>query len=152
MSSARERLQGFSLIEMLVVLAIIGLVVAIALPYYGGVPDQIRLRATTQSIVTAMKSTRAAAIAQDAEMALVFDMGKRTFSSPAVAAAELPKDVQIDLTIAALAGENASRGSIRFFPDGSSTGGDISLMLHNVSSKICTNWLSGVPQEGSSCR
>ena len=62
----------------------------------------------------------------------------------------LPADVAVKLKIAEP--ERArSRGGFRFFPDGSSTGGDMVLALHGREAKICVDWLSGIARRAASC-
>jgi general secretion pathway protein H len=147
----RAGVVGYSLLEMLVVLAIIGALVAMAQPYFRGTPARIQLRIAAEGITSAMKSTRAAAIARSSEIALVFDLDRRVFSSVVVPATELPPAMRLDLKVADLSDQTASRPSIWFFPDGSSTGGDVVLTLDGASAKICTNWLSGIPRQDISC-
>jgi general secretion pathway protein H len=44
-----------------------------------------------------------------------------------------------------------SAGGFRFFPDGSSSGGDVRLRLRGREAKICVNWLTGEAQLGEHC-
>jgi general secretion pathway protein H len=44
-----------------------------------------------------------------------------------------------------------SRGAFLFFPDGSSTGGDIRLELAGREARVCVSWLTGQAQEGTQC-
>ena len=141
---------GFSLIEVLVALAIVALATALVMPLALRPSDALRLDAAAQDLVSALRLTRAAAIAHNADAALTVDVERRTFASPAVPARSLPPDVAVKLKIAEP--ESArSRGGFRFFPDGSSTGGDIVLALHGREAKICVDWLSGIARRAASC-
>jgi general secretion pathway protein H len=141
---------GFSLIEMLAVLAIIALATALAMPLAMGPSDALRLDAAGRDLVAALRLTRAAAIARNADSELTIDVDRRTFESPAVPTRPLPPDLRVKLKIAEP--ERAhSQGSFRFFPDGSSTGGDVVLALHGKELKICVDWLSGIPRQAANC-
>jgi general secretion pathway protein H len=151
-NAPRNRAAGFTVLEMLVALAITASLVALSGPWLRGAPDRLQLQSTAQDILAALKSTRAAAIARNAEATLVLDVEHRTFSSPAVRVSSFPQGIQLDLKVASLEPEATSRGSIRFFPDGSSTGADLVLTLHGRSSTICVNWLTGTAREDDGCR
>jgi general secretion pathway protein H len=141
---------GFSLIEMLAALAIVALATALAMPLAMRPSDALRLDAATQDLVAALRLTRAAAIARAADAALTIDVERRTFASPAVPARALPADLTVKLKIAEP--ERArSQGGFRFFPDGSSTGGDMLLALRGKEVKICVDWLTGIARRAASC-
>jgi general secretion pathway protein H len=141
---------GFSLIEMLAALAVVALVTALAMPLAIRPSDALRLDTAAADLVAALRLTRAAAIAHNADAALIVDVGRRTFVSPAVPARSLPPDLALKLKIAEP--ERAhSQGGFRFFPDGSSTGGDMLLALHGKELKICVDWLSGIARRAASC-
>ena len=143
---------GYSVLEMLVVLAIIGAAVAIAQPSFHGVPEQVQLRTAAQGVLSALKSTRAAAIARNRDMALVFDLDRREYFSAAIPTTALPATIRLELKVANLSAETSVRPTIWFFPDGSSTGGDLMLKAHERSSHICINWLTGIPRDDADCR
>jgi general secretion pathway protein H len=44
-----------------------------------------------------------------------------------------------------------SDGGFRFFPDGSSTGGDVTLSLHGKQTRLCVDWLTGGVHQEVSC-
>jgi general secretion pathway protein H len=141
---------GFSLIEMLAALAIVALAAALAMPLALRPSDALRLDAAAQELVAALRLTRAAAIVHNADAALTIDVARRTFESPAVPARPLPADLAVKLKIAEP--ERApSQGGFRFFPDGSSTGGDMVLALRGRETKICVDWLSGIARRAANC-
>jgi general secretion pathway protein H len=141
---------GFSLIEMLAALAVVALATALIMPFALRPSDALRLDAAAQDLVAALRLTRAAAIAHNADAALTIDVDRRTFESPAVPVRSLPADLNVKLKIAEP--ERArSQGGFRFFSDGSSTGGDMVLALHGKEVKICVDWLSGLARRAASC-
>jgi len=141
---------GFSLIEMLAALAIVALATALVMPVTLRPSDALRLDAAAEDIVAALRLTRAAAIARNADAALTIDVELRRFESPAVPPHSLPPDLTVKLKIAEP--ERArSQGGFRFFPDGSSTGGDMVLALRGKETKICVDWLSGIARRAATC-
>jgi general secretion pathway protein H len=136
---------------MLVVLAILGLIAAITLPALGTPSDSVRLRATASDLLAALRLTRAAAITSHRDMALVLDLEARTLQSPAVPQKRLAPDITAEMVVAEPERTTPSRGAFRFFPDGSSTGGDIRLHLAGRETRICISWLTGQALEGDRC-
>jgi general secretion pathway protein H len=142
---------GFTLVEMLVVLAILGLVAAVTLPALTTPSDSVRLRATTGELLAALRLTRTGAITRHTEMALVLDLEARTMQSPVVPVRRFEPDVTAEMVIAEPERTTPSRGAFRFFPDGSSTGGDIRLRLSGREARICVSWLTGQVREADQC-
>jgi len=135
---------------MLAALAIVALATALIMPLALRPSDGLRLDAAAADLVAALRLTRAAAIAHNADAALTIDVERRRFESPAVPARFLPADLSVKLTIAEP--ERArSHGGFRFFHDGSSTGGDMVLALHDRETKICVDWLSGLARRAANC-
>jgi general secretion pathway protein H len=146
----RRATAGFSLIEMLAALAIVALAAALVMPLAMRPSDALRLDAAAQDLVAALRLTRAAAIAHNTDAALTIDVERRTFASPAAPARSLPADLSMKLKIAEP--EQAhSQGGFRFFPDGSSTGGEMVLALRGKEAKICVDWLSGIARRAANC-
>jgi general secretion pathway protein H len=142
---------GFTLLEMLVVVSILALVGILVVPLLARPPDGLRLEAATRDVVGALRLTRAAAIAQSIEMTLIVDADKRTVESPAIHQKSFASDIAVQLTIAKPEQIEPSRGGFRFFPDGSSTGGDLTLTMRDRKMRICVNWMTGLAQQGTSC-
>jgi general secretion pathway protein H len=138
---------GFTLLEMLVVLAILALVTTVAMPLLHRPSDTVRLKSTAQEFVAALRATRAAAILHNSEATLVIDVSERKFASPVVSPRFIPKDIATTLVFAASEQSVASQAGFRFFPDGSATGGDIVLALRERQTKICIDWLTGIARQ-----
>jgi len=134
---------GFTLFEMLVVLAIIGLVVALALPNLRGPPDNLRLEAAARTVASALRLSRSQAIARNADVVLTIDADRRIFESSTGPAIQLDHEISVEFIFAAPERRGRAAGGIRFFPDGTSSGGDIVLTLDKRRASISVNWLTG---------
>jgi general secretion pathway protein H len=135
---------GVTLIEMLVVLAIIALAFALALPNLQGAARSVGVRTTAFDMKMHLGVARAAAIAKGRPMAVVIDVGGRRYASEAddrwVA---LPPGLGVRVTSMRDPGGNAQRPRLVFFPDGSSTGGAILLKRDNAAFNVAVDWLTG---------
>jgi len=134
---------GFTLFEMLVVLAIMGLLVALVLPNLRRPPDNLRLEAATRTVASTLRLSRSQAIARNADVVLTIDADRRIFESSTGLAIQLDHEISVELTFAAPERRGRASGGIRFFPDGTSSGGDIVLTLDKRRARISVNWLTG---------
>jgi general secretion pathway protein H len=142
---------GFTLIEMLVVLGIIALVMTTAMPLLSSGSDTLRLETASSEIAAALRATRAAAIVQNTVMTLKLDVDRRTFGSAVVPRRSFAPNIDAKLTYAAATRSAASEGGFRFFPDGSSTGGDLVLALDGKQIRLCVDWLTGIVRTAATC-
>jgi general secretion pathway protein H len=143
---------GFTLLELLVVVALMALAVGVALPILNGKPtDNLRLRAAVYDLAGAVRATRSAAILRGTQAVLIVDVDHHTLTSSALPQRRFAADIVAQLQVAAPERLSPSGGGIRFYPDGTSTGGDVRLSLHGRESRICVNWLTGEPRVGAQC-
>jgi general secretion pathway protein H len=137
------RSRGFTLIEMLVVLLIIGMVLTVMPSLLSSVPGA-RLRAASDDIALTLKALRALAIDSGTDAALVLDPASRSYATlPDGARHVFPSTVDavdIATTAPGLAGGVAV---FRFFPDGTASGGTIRLHAGDRVASIAVDWLTG---------
>lgn len=140
---------GYTLVELLVVLAILGLITAIALPMFTGVLPGAELKSAARNLGADMRYARSRAIAGNREVTLSVDLVARRYAiSGEARERSLPEELTIDVLTARseLEGGDAlrpRRASIRFFPDGSSTGGRVSLSRGGRTYHVGVDWLTG---------
>jgi general secretion pathway protein H len=134
---------GFTLLELLLVLAILGLVAALTLPSLRRQPDKLRLEAATGTLVSALRFSRAQAIARNADVVVTMHTDRRILESSTGSAIQLDQDISVEMIFAASERRRGAAGAIRFFPDGTSSGGDILLTLNKRVARISVNWLTG---------
>lgn len=134
---------GFTLLETLVVLAILGLVVGVAIPSLRRPPDKLRLEAATRTLASALRFSRAQAITRNTDVVLTVNADRRVFESSASSAIQLDQEISVEMIFAAPERRGAAGGAIHFFPDGSSSGGDIVLTIGKRRARISVNWLTG---------
>ena len=146
-ASARLRIShscaGFTLVEMLVVLTIIALVTAVALPILGRPPDNLRLEASARTLASALQELfRVQAVSSNTDVAFTIDTRGPGVQSAAVPKTSIDEDIRVDMTLAAPERQSATTGSDTI-PDGMSTGGDIILRLRMHRAHVSVNWLTG---------
>lgn len=134
---------GFTLIEMMVVLAVLGLMLALLAE--GGPPVSRALVAkqAASELATALREARSRAIAENRSVDLTFDLPARTYRVDDLPARRLPAEFRISLLTATEEVRSTHSAGIRFDPDGSSTGGRIELLDNKRAMRISVDWLTG---------
>ena len=135
---------GFTLIEIVCVLAIIALLAAILLPEIPRGTSRARLEGYALEVATVLKADRNAAIRRRAAIATEVDAVSRSVRSGASErAVRVPTDVQFDAALASRCNQHESGSMIVFFASGMSCGGVIALTRLGVGYQIRVNWLTG---------
>ena len=131
------------MIELIVVIVLIGIVASVVAFSFAKSLSSARIQAASRDLVAALRYTRGQAIVKGEQKVLILDLEKNAYQAPGKNEIELPKDMVMRLTTAQkeLTGEKS--GGIRFFPDGSSTGGNIAVVLGEREWKINVGWLTG---------
>ena len=142
---------GFSLVEMLVVVTILALAATFAAPLLSRGSEGVRLQVASSELATAFRVTRSAAIVRNIETALVIDVDRRTFKSTVLPQRQFAADIEAKLTFASGIRTASSDGGFEFFPDGSSTGGQVMLSLHGKQARLCVDWLTGEVRREEAC-
>lgn len=137
------RARGFSLLEMLLVMAIIAFAGLLAASAMTGGFDGIRLRSASSDIAAQLRFTRAQAIATGRRQDFSIDPHAHTWAAPKERHGKLPKQLGIDFYGAREVQPSANEGGIAFFPDGASTGGRIRLSAKKAVRDIEVAWLTG---------
>lgn len=143
-SAARRRAGGFTLLEILVVLVIITLLLTVVPPMLSGALGTVKLRAAARDMAAGLGRARSAAINSQKEATLVVDVESRSYrvsGEPKVS--QLPDHVAVKLYTAKSELQSDSKGAIRFFPDGSSTGGRVTLSHGDLAYLVDVDWLTG---------
>jgi general secretion pathway protein H len=134
---------GFTLLEVLVVMGIMGLVLAAVL---AAKPKAAAARAAVaaRAVAATLQLARAQAMSSNAETVVRIDTRRHQFGV-AGAMHDLPRGMSVALTVAEPE-RIGDVGGLRFYPDGQSSGGEIVLALDGRSSHVVVNWLTGEAQ------
>jgi len=127
------RPSGFTLLEMLVVLAVLGLAATVVLTSLPPRSVRAEVRAGAAALAGGLRMARGQAIATDRPVAVVLDPAARMFRVGAGRIIRLPDRLAM----------SATRPAIVFAPDGSSSGGRIDLAGGTVHVQLDVSWLTG---------
>lgn len=138
-----RRQPGFTLLELLVVLVLLTAVTALAAPAFwktGGV----EVEAAARNLAAGLRRARSQAIQRNTVQSLSVDVERKEFAlSFESRQRKLPEGIELALFTARSAIESESRGAIRFFPDGGSTGGRITVKRGSRRLHVDVDWLGG---------
>ena len=136
--------RGFTLLELLIVLFLMGLAYGLAAPMVGSGAVTLELKSATRQLAAGLRKARGTAIAQRDDALLTVDVEQRRFAlSGDSKIYPLPKAIDIELFTAQSEQLEEKVGNIRFFPDGTSTGGRITLTAGGTSFTVDVDWLTG---------
>ncbi|MCP5159605.1 MAG: GspH/FimT family pseudopilin [Gammaproteobacteria bacterium] len=136
--------QGFTLLEILMVLVIGVLLVALTPPLLSGMSGATELRGAARQLAAGLRSARNDAITRQREAVLTLDLtGHRFTISGDSREVALPNSVALHLYTAQSELLDSERGGIRFFSDGSSTGGAITVSGPKQAYRVNIDWLTG---------
>ncbi len=136
--------KGFTLLEIMLVLFIVILgFAAIGLNISSG-NDATKLQSAARDMVSALRFAKGQALISHEETTVALDLNENTYTvSDRDKVYTIPDTIA--LTVVTAQEELTGKGlaSIRFFPDGSSSGGRIKLEMNSAIWQIDINWLTG---------
>jgi general secretion pathway protein H len=134
---------GFTLIEIILVLVVLSLGLAVLAMRGPPRSASLEIRATAGEMAQALRLARARSIAGNVPVGLTIDLARHSWHLDGALERALPPAYAIAIRTAATALEGERLGTIRFAPDGSSTGGWIELADGHRRMQIGVDWLSG---------
>ena len=144
MASSLRLNKGFTLLELIVVLFIVVLgFSAIGINLSSG-NNATEIKAAARDIVSALRYARGQALISHQETTLTLDLAKNSYTvSSRGKVYPIPKAIKVTVVTAQSEITGEGLGNIRFFADGSSTGGRITLERGKAAWQIDINWLTG---------
>ena len=138
---------GFTMVELLVAIAIVGLLMAVTVPGSMRFYQSIQYRQAVRDVLTTLGQARHQAMDKGQAQNVGFDAerGQIQFYDDVV---QLPKGFEMTVTTVSEVNQQ-NLGVIRFYPEGGSTGGDIDVTSpRGRGVRISVDWLMGsVSQE-----
>lgn len=120
------------------------MVYALAAPLVTTGVSGTELKASARQLAAGLRKARSEAVTRRHETFLTLDVEGRRFElSGERRVYSLPKDVEISLFTAQSELVNEKTGAIRFYPDGGSTGGRITVAARDRKYSVDVNWLTG---------
>jgi general secretion pathway protein H len=139
--SEGPRNAGFTLIEVLVVIVILGLTVALVAARGPARSAALEARAAASEVVQTLRLGRSRAIAQDRRVAVVLDLPSHRLAMDGTVRATLP--AWLPLAVCMTDGTAPRRAVFDFAPDGSATGGIVVLGNPGRRFLVSVDWLTG---------
>ena len=135
---------GVTLLELLIVLALLALVAGMVLPTFGNGVSTSELKSAARQLAAGLRIARSEAVAEKRETFLTLDIEGRRFKIDREPREyPLPSRIGLKLFTAQNDIVNEKVGAIRFFPDGGSNGGRITVAAGERKYEVDVDWLTG---------
>ena len=129
---------------MIVVMAIMSVALAFAATTLRGGPAQARVQPVAVRVAADLKLARALAMAQNRPVEVAFDAGRHSYNvAGAGASVPLPAAIGYSLMTASALQRQSAGSRLIFYPDGSSTGAELTLTDKRVAITLVVDWLTG---------
>lgn len=142
--SIPRRQQGFTLIELIIVLLISVLGFAVIGSNIGSGNRSTKLQAVARDITSALRYARGQALMTQKPISVSIDLQNNSYSiSNHDKTHAFSADIDVSVVVAEEEYSEGEQSNIRFFGDGSSTGGRITLEWGDQLRRIDVNWITG---------
>lgn len=135
--------QGFSLLEVMLVMALIAIVGVLAGTAMTGGIERMQLRSSAKEIASALRHARARAIATGQAQGFAIDPSTGAWTTTTDDKGDVPSRIEVVFTGAREVQPSAGTGAVMFFSDGASTGGRVQLRYRDAAWNIDVGWLIG---------
>lgn len=145
-----RRESGFTLVELLVVFAIMALLISITPIAYQKMRDTAQYRNVLRTMLSELRVARQQAILTRSETRFGVNLQQRSFGVQGRIETLLPDSLTVRATVAGAELGPSGVAAIRFLPDGGATGGSIDVLRQDGGggTRLRVDWLSGrVTQE-----
>lgn len=136
---------GFTLIELVVAIAIVALLAGAVATGYPRFHEAMEYRATVRGLLAGLYGARSEALRRGGPVAFYVDMGRQVYGIGDRVVGQIPDALELRLALADRADDGRGRGYIRFQPDGSATGGSITVLRRSNGQgvRLRVDWLLG---------
>lgn len=140
---AGARVAGMSLLEMLLVVALIALVGLLTVGMFSRGTAGMQLRGAGKEIASQLRLARTQAIASGQPQRFIVEPAHHRWQGAGGRTGNVPPQLQMRFEGAAQLQEKTGEGVIEFHPDGGSSGGMIALRQGEARWTIRVGWLTG---------
>lgn len=144
------RRAGFTIVELLVVLAILAAIAGLVTPSFSRTIASARLRTAASDVRSTFARARALAVASARERSAVFDLSKGEFGVDNETVRFLPETIRLGAVLPG--GDRRDRGSVRvrFFPDGGGDEAEVSVTAKDGGAlRVTVDPLTGLSEAGT---
>ena len=127
----------------MVVLAILGLALILAVPVLGRLLPGLELRTDARSFASALREARATAIGRNEVVGITIDRKQGALKVGGVLVVRPSSAISIMDLAEPSQSQAAATDEILFFPDGTSTGGGLTLAYGDRRKHVVVDWLTG---------
>ena len=135
--------RGFTLVELLVVMAIAAVVMTAVPTLFSASFPGLETKSAARRTAATLRLARESAIRRGEETQVLVDLENHRLTLEGYRTLSLPDRLSLQLDAASSELIDEQRGAIRFFPDGSSTGGRLVLSHGGHGYQVGVAWLTG---------
>ncbi|MDY0250842.1 MAG: prepilin-type N-terminal cleavage/methylation domain-containing protein [Pseudomonas sp.] len=140
-ASAIRGAAGFTLIEMLVVLTIVALALAIVVPAVSK-SMVTSVHDVARDVQISLRQVRAKAVSEQQSALFWVDTEQREYLNHKNKTKSFPENISMHVNVTSTEVRGRKAG-VQFFPDGSSTGGRLTLSEAETIVRVEIDWLTG---------
>jgi len=146
-AASATKARGFTLVELLVVFAIMALVIGVAPVAYEKLQDSLHYRETVRGMVSALRAARQQAVLAGHDVLFELDLRERHYGVQGGPAHPIAPALPVRATVADTEVLD-QRLDIRFLPSGAATGGEVDILRPSGSGvRLRVGWFLGRVQQ-----
>lgn len=144
------RRAGFTLVELIVVLAILAGLAALVAPAYSRTVESARLRSAASDVRATLARGRALAVAAARERVVAFDLSRGEFGVDNEAVRRLPETIRLGAVLPGEERQEEGSVRVRFYPDGSGEEAEITVTAQDGGTlRVTVDPLTGRSEAGT---